>query len=160
MADSGIKNVVIKKADLPYAGLVDVGYAVRFKIVSRTQNRESHWSPIYILPTSPLGTATAKTIVDVDNKIIQIIWTPPEDLITIGMYNVYVQWMGDDLEAVYPVKQVAAGQPGTGVTLMYGFTSPGVEATKFRYIITLGTGISEINTAAVVYESDEISLVV
>ena len=84
MADSGIKKVIIKSEDLPPLNSDQLGYYMRFRMVSEDRNRLSHWSPTYLLEPNysfygrtGLPVADENNIVaNKNNQVLNIAWDP------------------------------------------------------------------------------------
>lgn len=55
MARSGIQKAEVVQSDLPSPVVLpdaNLGYFVRYRIVSEDRNSTSHWSPIYMVPNN------------------------------------------------------------------------------------------------------------
>lgn len=49
MADSNIKKFRVPVEDMPPINSITQGYNIRYRIISDDRNRNSHWSPIYLI---------------------------------------------------------------------------------------------------------------
>lgn len=101
MADSNIKKVRIKKADLPPMSSAENGYVVRYRIVSEDKNRVSHWSPTKIV--LPQFTYTSGTITHNKTGTINlIVWDAVKILKGTTFinnettYDVWLKWDKSD----------------------------------------------------------------
>lgn len=122
MVDSGIKQVIVKSADLPFIQfetiynsvtaryeISDLYYAFRYRVMSEDKNRYSHWSPIQkiVMPdvTSPFPYTTAGRIsVAITNntglKVATAVWThktasesPTEYEKVFSKINIFDVWV-------------------------------------------------------------------
>ena len=95
MADAGIKKVIIKKEQLPALSGENIGYVVRYRIVSEDRNRTSHWSPRHTLIAPGISEiphliTTTASVSDPTKILVTATWTPPSD-IDITNYDVYIK---------------------------------------------------------------------
>lgn len=49
MADSNIKQFRVPITDMPPISSITQGYNIRYRIISEDRNRNSHWSPVYLI---------------------------------------------------------------------------------------------------------------
>ena len=89
MSDAGIKNVIIKKQDLPEIYGVHQEYLIKYRIVSDDKNRSSHWSPQYKLVTPNVTTINHSVSVDQAANVIRLVWDTVEN---VSSYDIYVKW--------------------------------------------------------------------
>ncbi len=100
MADSGIKNVIVKKEQLPALSGKDIAYIVRYRIVSEDRNRSSHWSPRHTLLSQtisqiPYLITTTLSVSDPSKVLVTATWTPPADT-DVSSYDVYIKINSND----------------------------------------------------------------
>jgi hypothetical protein len=102
MADSGIKKVTISKEKL---GTV-VGtneYVVRYRVVSEDKNRSSHWSPNYLVLSTPIETVLGN--VSISKESVSVTWQNPRQRpefdVFVGFNNVAPTWHGSSITNTY-----------------------------------------------------------
>lgn len=81
MADQGIKKARVLKEDLPAFNANDLGYFVRYRVVSSDKNRTSHWSPYYFLITGTIQKVDCSVTFiqgQSDLNIINMVWKHPK----------------------------------------------------------------------------------
>jgi hypothetical protein len=137
MADSGIKKVLIPKAQLPSVSQ-DNKYTVRFRIVSEDRNRFSEWSQKFVVDGSPISTVTSDH--SVSGKIITIVWQDPNPR---SAYDIFVKL--DNNPYVYH---------GTSTSTSYVFMNQAV--STLRYAIQVQGIGREYNPSLVIYQSNPI----
>ena len=49
MADPNIKQFRVPPSEMPPINSITQGYSVRYRIISEDRNRNSHWSPVYLI---------------------------------------------------------------------------------------------------------------
>jgi hypothetical protein len=159
MADSGIKQTIIKSSDLPnvLGNDTELKYTLRYRIVSEDKNRFSHWSPIKELTiqntfeetgfdaNDPENTNIPHHIsIDSNAHVASISWTMPALLIVnpteeekilqaqqaaITEFDVYVQWETDSVLSDW----VWVGKStGTSYSLSYPHGTGSPDHIKFR----------------------------
>ncbi len=79
MLDQGIKKATVSEEDLPSFNASNLGYFVRYRIISSDKNRYSHWSPYYfllkgIVPKVPCSVSVTGTSL----KVINMVWQHPK----------------------------------------------------------------------------------
>lgn len=90
-----VKKVVVPQSELPAIGKILGKYVVRYRIISEDRNRTSHWSPSYILETTPLSEISHTVSKDTSNDAVEVFWTPPANL-GLNLLDVYVKWGSGD----------------------------------------------------------------
>lgn len=139
MADAGIKNITIKKDDLPPIG-PSRNYSVRYRIISEDKNRVSHWSPVYnVIAQAP---ATVPGAIGVAANTVSATWTDAPNNSDKEAYDVFVSF---------------DGQPyfyhGTCYNHYYQFLNTGTSTVSVTIQIE---GIrKEINAELVIFEGTE-----
>jgi hypothetical protein len=81
VADQGIKKARVLKEDLPAFNANDLGYFVRYRVVSSDKNRTSHWSPYYFLITGTIQKVDCSVTFiqgQSDLNIINMVWKHPK----------------------------------------------------------------------------------
>ena len=81
MADQGIKKAVVAKEDLPSFSANDLGYFVRYRIISTDKNRSSHWSPYYFLINGIIPKVDCSVTFiqgESDLNLINMVWKHPK----------------------------------------------------------------------------------
>lgn len=86
-----IKKVTVAQNELPVIGKISGQYIVRYRIISEDRNRASHWSPNYILETTPLSEIQHTVSKDTTNNAVEAFWTPPATL-GLSNFDVYLKW--------------------------------------------------------------------
>jgi hypothetical protein len=78
--DREIKKAVVLKEDLPSFSSNNLGYFVRYRVVSKDKNRSSHWSPYYFVLKGELQTVPCSVIVTgaSPTKVINMVWQHPK----------------------------------------------------------------------------------
>lgn len=77
--DKEIKKASVLKEDLPSFSSNNLGYFVRYRVVSKDKNRSSHWSPYYFLPSGVIQKVNCSvTITDTFPKVINMVWEHPK----------------------------------------------------------------------------------
>ena len=67
----------VLKEDVPAFSSNNLGYFVRYRVISSDKNRSSHWSPQYRLPI-PSQTAVEYAITaNPTSKMINLVWQTP-----------------------------------------------------------------------------------
>jgi hypothetical protein len=81
VADQGIKKATVLKEDLPAFNANDLGYFVRYRVISSDKNRTSHWSPYYFLITGTIQKVSCSVEfiqVQPDLNVISMVWQHPK----------------------------------------------------------------------------------
>lgn len=101
MADSGIKKYRVPITDLPPINSELEGYSIRYRIISEDRNRNSHWSPVYLVEPGFTYVPGDITFHKAGN-IASIVWdsvevTKVEDDTTYSItktheYDIWVRW--------------------------------------------------------------------
>jgi hypothetical protein len=137
MSDPGIKNVIIRKEFLPALSGENIGYVVRYRIVSEDRNRTSHWSPRHTLISSAIGEiphliSTTPSVSDPTKVLVTATWTPPLD-VDIRSYDIYVKINTNDWAYVGNTSSNSYSAIGTvGTTMSIAVQVP--TYPKGRYI--------------------------
>ena len=90
--DSGIKNIVIQKKDLPAYDGKNTSYTIRYKIVSSDGNRSSHWSPqrsMLVAKPNNVNFNVAES-----GPTVVCVWEHTTGN-TSEKFDVYIKWYGD-----------------------------------------------------------------
>jgi hypothetical protein len=90
--DSGIKNIIIQKKDLPAYDGKNSSYTIRYKIVSSDGNRSSHWSPQRSMIVAKPANMNFNVAVSGPNVVA--VWDHSSGKIS-DKFDVYVKWSGD-----------------------------------------------------------------
>jgi hypothetical protein len=98
--DAGIKNATVLKEDVPAFSSNNLGYFVRYRVISSDKNRSSHWSPYYLLlkgiiPKVPCSVSVTGTSL----KVINMVWQHPKvsddpdetEISIFKEYDVYIK---------------------------------------------------------------------
>lgn len=96
--DAGIKNATVLKEDLPAFNANNLGYFVRYRIVSNDKNRYSHWSPYYFLLKGEIqDVPCAVTITGTSPKAVNLVWQHPkvsadsQEISIFKEYDIYLK---------------------------------------------------------------------
>jgi hypothetical protein len=89
MSDAGIKNVIVKKSDLPEIYGIHQEYLVKYRIISDDKNRTSHWSPQHKLSVASVDSINYSMSVDQAANVIRLVWDNVSD---VSNYDIYVKW--------------------------------------------------------------------
>lgn len=98
--DKEIKKATVLKEDLPSFSANNLGYFVRYRVVSKDKNRSSHWSPYYFLPNGSIPKVNCSvTVTGNPIKVINMVWEHPKISEDIGEtersifkeYDVYIK---------------------------------------------------------------------
>lgn len=101
MADSGIKKYRVPITDLPPINSELQGYTIRYRVISSDRNRNSHWSPVYLI--EPGFTYVPGNIVfNKAGDIASIVWDAVEitkvdgtdtySIVKALEYDIWVRW--------------------------------------------------------------------
>lgn len=149
MADVGIKNVIIKKDQLPALSGDNIAYVVRYRIVSEDRNRTSHWSPRHTLISTaieeiPHLVTTTVSVSDPTKVLVTATWTPPSD-VDIRSYDVYIKINSNDWAYV-------------GNTSSNSYSAIGTVGSTFTIAVQVPTYPKGRFNGATLFESEGISL--
>lgn len=140
-----IKRVVVTQNELPPTGKVTGEFVVRYRIISEDRNRASHWSPNYLLKTTPLGEVPHTVSKITETNSVRAFWTPPGTL-GLSLFDIYVRWSGGDW--TYAV----------GISATSYETAIVQGATSFQIAVQAPTKIKKRYESATLFESDSLSL--
>lgn len=143
MSDTGIKNVIIKKQDLPEIYGTHQLYTVRYRIISDDKNRSSHWSPQYKLITPNAVTVNYSVSVDQQANVIRIVWDTVENL---SLYDIYVKW---DNQSWKYLTSVTATSHSVLIDSQASVVKFAVQVPSFPKERFLGLTLFETNIASV-----------
>ncbi len=88
MADRGIKKSVVLKSDLPPTRS-DNKYFVRYRV--RSNSLFSHWSPIYLVESSPIAELYGS--IQSSGDLVSVVWQDEDRAIR---YDVFVKFDNND----------------------------------------------------------------
>ena len=73
-------KAIIKKKDLPPISANDIGYNLRFRLISQDRNRSSFWTPLYTIVAASATMLTTFSVTKSGNnpETINMIWEDPE----------------------------------------------------------------------------------
>lgn len=140
-----VKKVTVSQSELPAIGKISGQYIVRYRIISEDRNRTSHWSPNYILETTPLSEIQHTVSKDAPNNAIEVFWTPPA---TLGLtsFDVYLKWgTGEWLFAI------TISATSYKAAILSG-------ATSVQVAVQAPTKVKVRSTSATLFESDLLPL--
>jgi len=140
-----IKKVVVAQNEIPPTGKVTGKFFVRYRIISEDKNRTSHWSPSYLLETTPLGEVPHTVSPIAESNSVKTFWTPPGTL-GLSLFDVYVRWNGGDWE--YSVS-ISSTSYETAIIQ---------DATSFQIAVQAPTKTKKRYESATLFESDPLSL--
>jgi hypothetical protein len=96
--DVGIKNATVLKEDLPAFNANNLGYFVRYRVVSNDKNRYSHWSPYYFLLKGEIqDVPCAVTVSGTSPKAVSLVWQHPkvsadsQEISIFKEYDIYLK---------------------------------------------------------------------
>jgi hypothetical protein len=107
VADQGIKKATVLKEDLPSFNASNLGYFVRYRIISSDRNRSSHWSPYHFLITGTIQKVDCSVTFiqgQPDLNIINMVWKHPKlfadpenkEISIFKEYDIYIKTNLDD----------------------------------------------------------------
>lgn len=140
-----VKKVIVPQNELPAIGKILGKYIVRYRIISEDRNRLSHWSPSYVLETTPLPEIQHKVSKDTSNEAVEVFWTPPSTL-GLNLLDVYVKWGSGDWEYA------------TNLSSTYYKVSIPNGATSVRVAVQVPTKDKVRLEDATLFESDPLAL--
>lgn len=144
--NSRIKKVIIPKSLLPEISGIGQDYVVRYRIISEDKNRYSYWSQKYRVSVPNAITVPFSITKDQSGSTITAVWTP-ENAIK-SEFDIYIKWDNEDwkyVTTVYSTIYASVIKNGT---------------TKVKIAAQIPTFPKKRFSAATIFESDEISLVV
>ena len=91
MSKLGLQKAIVPFDDLPPVVKVgeEHGYLTRYRIVSESNNKQSHWSQIYFVPMSTVEVVSGALTYDFANSTITTVW---DDVNNRPNYDVFVQF--------------------------------------------------------------------
>jgi hypothetical protein len=96
--DKEIKKALVLKEDLPSFSSNNLGYFVRYRVVSKDKNRSSHWSPYYFLLKGELQPVPCSvTVSGTSPKVINMVWQHPkvsldsDEISIFKEYDIYIK---------------------------------------------------------------------
>ena len=143
MADSGIKNVIVKKSLL---GKVtsDNNRVVRFRLIAEDKNRKSAWSQVFLVGSQAVNVLPGD--INVVGNTILVNWSNGSDLTTQITYDIFASFDGGDFSHV-----------GTTTTTSHSFLKNGTSSV--RVVVQIGSISPAIKSTIKVYDSGVRSLV-
>lgn len=175
MADQGIKKATVLKEDLPSFSIEDdLGYFVRYRIVSNDKNRYSHWSPYHFLTKGPMPkvsySVTITNGVGGSKDVINMVWEHPklspssQEVSIFKEYDIYIRTnltfdpdnTSDPLNGFYRVGSSSSTQYSTLVPVA---VSPLV-VSWIEVAVQVPTYPKIYSSDAAIFTSDRITLVV
>ena len=79
MADPNIKQFRVPPSEMPPINSITQGYSVRYRIISEDRNRNSHWSPVYLIEPNytfipgQIGYSANSNVVNIDWDAVTIL---------------------------------------------------------------------------------------
>ena len=143
MADSGIKNIVVKK-ELLGKITTENGRIARFRLVSEDKNRKSAWSQIFSVNSELIQVLPGD--VNVVGNTILVNWSKGSRTSTQEMYDVFASFDGG-----------AYSNVGIAVGTSYSFLKTGT--TSVKVLVQLASINPIVKTSLKIYESAVKSLV-
>jgi hypothetical protein len=143
MADSGIKNVVIKKESL---GKVtsDNNRVVRFRLVAEDKNRKSAWSQIFLVNSQAVNVLPGD--LNVVGNTILVNWSNGSEATIQVVYDVFAAFDGGNFSHV-----------GVTGSTSYSFLKTGTSSV--RVVVQISSINPAINSSMKIYDSGVRSLV-
>ncbi len=143
MADSGIKNIVVKK-ELLGKITTENGRIARFRLVSEDKNRKSAWSQIFSVNSELIQVLPGD--INVVGNTVLVNWSKGSRTSTQEMYDVFASFDGGAYLNV-----------GVAVGTSYSFLKTGT--TSVKVLVQLASINPTVKTSLKVYESPVKSLV-
>ena len=143
MADSGIKNIVVKK-ELLGKITTENGRIARFRLVSEDKNRKSAWSQIFSVNSELIQVLPGD--INVVGNTVLVNWSKGSRTSTQEMYDVFASFDGGDYLNV-----------GVAVGTSYSFLKTGT--TSVKVLVQLASINPKVKASLNVYESPVKSLV-
>ena len=128
------KKFRIKRNQLPPVES-DNKYSARFRIISEDKNRVSHWSPIYILNSTPPVGVDGGLVVN--GSVITAVWGDEEGR---PQYDVFVNFD-------------SAGYQYHGTTPIHSYTFLNEASSTVRVTVQITGAKKEINPTLKIFES-------
>lgn len=143
MADSGIKNIIVKK-ELLGKITTENGRVARFRLVSEDKNRKSAWSQIFSVNSELIQVLPGD--INVVGNTIFVNWSKGSRTSTQEMYDVFASFDGGNYSNI-----------GIAVGTSYSFLKTGT--TSVKVLVQLASINPTVKPALKVYESVVRSLV-
>lgn len=143
MADSGIKNVIVKK-ELLGKVTSENGRVVRFRLVAEDKNRKSAWSQIFVIGSEAVLVLPGD--LNVIGNTILVNWSTGSGSSIQVTYDVFAAFDGGDMSYV-----------GTSNNTSYSFLKNGTSSV--RVLVQMSSIKPAVNLALKVYDSGVRSLV-
>lgn len=143
MADSGIKNVIIKK-ELLGKVTSENGRVIRFRLVAEDKNRKSAWSQIFIVGSQAVLVFPGD--LNIVGNTILVNWSDGSNSSVQITYDVFASYDSGDFVYV-----------GTSNNTSYSFLKNGT--TSVRVLVQISSIKPVINASLKVYDSGVRSLV-
>jgi hypothetical protein len=143
MADSGIKNIIVKK-ELLGKVTSENGRVARFRLVSEDKNRKSSWSQIFLVNSEAVQVLPGD--LNVVGNTILINWSKGSKPSTQEAYDVFASFDGGEYSNV-----------GIATGTSYSFLKTGTSSV--RVLVQLASINPAVNASLKVYDSGLKSLV-
>ena len=143
MADSGIKNVIVKK-ELLGKVTSENGRVVRFRLVAEDKNRKSAWSQIFVIGSEAVLVLPGD--LNVIGNTVLVNWSTGSGTSIQVTYDVFAAFDGGDMTYV-----------GTSNNTSYSFLKNGTSSV--RVLVQMSSINPAVNLALKVYDSGVRSLV-
>lgn len=143
MADSGIKNVIVKKDSLGKVTSSN-GRVVRFRLVAEDKNRKSAWSQIFLVGSQAVLVLPGDT--NVIGNTILVNWSNGSEIAAQTNFDIFAGFDGGEVSYV-----------GTSNNTSYSFLKNGTESV--RVIVQISSIRPTLNESIRVYDSGVRSLV-
>lgn len=146
-----IKNIIVKKSNLPSFNGKNASYTIRYKVVSSDGNRTSHWSIPYTLtfatPTQ-IQCVTNVTDLGAQGKTLSAIWVSDSKTTS---FDIYIKWTtaSASTDAWKHMSTVSNTQWTTLIP---------ANALKYQIAIQVPTQIKERYAKATLFLSTEIAV--
>lgn len=143
MADSGIKNVVIKKE---FLGKVtsENGRIARFRLVAEDKNRKSAWSQIFLVNNTAVQVLPGD--LNVVGNTILVNWSSGSDVSTSVSYDIFASFDTGNFVHI-----------GVSNNTSYSFLKQGTSSV--RVIVQISSVSPKISSNIKIYDSGVRSLV-
>jgi hypothetical protein len=143
MADSGIKNIIVKK-ELLGKVTTENGRIARFRLVSEDKNRKSAWSQIFVVNSETVQVLPGD--INVVGNTILVNWSKGSKTSAEEKYDVFASFNGGTYSNV-----------GIATGTSYSFLKTGT--TSVKVLVQLASINPKVNPALKIYESIVKSLV-
>ena len=135
----GVKKAILRRSSLPAVGLQNEHY-LRYRVVSDDRNRTSHWSPIYVLESSPLE--SVEGAVSISDNIVICVWG---DEFLRPKYDVFVK--NDSDPYIYH-----------GTTSVHSYSFVNQATSTIKVLVQAEAREKAISQTITIYESEEVVL--